>query len=150
MLAAVVRRLDERHSAAELALRLPSLDEVFLTLTGHAATDETDEQDRKGGMTTQLMTTSTREIRHRPGGHPLARCGPHSLSLGRLGRRLAHLMQIRHTPENLLDVTSAGSVPGAVPVPVRRRGQRNGTPTSRAGAGTGRQDACSPPWARHP
>jgi oleandomycin transport system ATP-binding protein len=38
MLAAVVRRLDDDGIvAAELGLRLPSLDEVFLTLTGHAA-----------------------------------------------------------------------------------------------------------------
>jgi oleandomycin transport system ATP-binding protein len=45
MLAAVVRRLDDAGiMAAELGLRLPSLDEVFLTLTGHAAEDEdTDE-----------------------------------------------------------------------------------------------------------
>jgi oleandomycin transport system ATP-binding protein len=43
MLAAVVRRLDELGiMAAELGLRLPSLDEVFLTLTGHH-TDESDE-----------------------------------------------------------------------------------------------------------
>jgi len=45
MLAAVVRRLDDEGIApAELGLRLPSLDEVFLTLTGHAAQDEDDEQ----------------------------------------------------------------------------------------------------------
>jgi oleandomycin transport system ATP-binding protein len=45
MLAAVVRRLDDEGiAAAELGLRLPSLDEVFLTLTGHAAQDEGDEQ----------------------------------------------------------------------------------------------------------
>jgi oleandomycin transport system ATP-binding protein len=45
MLAAVVRRLDDEGiTAAELGLRLPSLDEVFLTLTGHAARDEDDEQ----------------------------------------------------------------------------------------------------------
>jgi oleandomycin transport system ATP-binding protein len=43
MLAAVVRRLDDLGiMAAELGLRLPSLDEVFLTLTGHH-TDESDE-----------------------------------------------------------------------------------------------------------
>jgi len=41
MLAAVLRRLDEEGIvAAELGLRLPSLDEVFLTLTGHPAQDE--------------------------------------------------------------------------------------------------------------
>jgi oleandomycin transport system ATP-binding protein len=46
MLAAVVRRLDDDGiAAAELGLRLPSLDEVFLTLTGHAAdTDDAKEQ----------------------------------------------------------------------------------------------------------
>ncbi|MGH3275357.1 MAG: DUF4162 domain-containing protein, partial [Streptosporangiaceae bacterium] len=38
MLAAVLRRLDDAGiAAAELGLRLPSLDEVFLTLTGHPA-----------------------------------------------------------------------------------------------------------------
>ena len=36
----MVRRLDEAGIvAAELAFRLPSLDEVFLTLTGHPAED---------------------------------------------------------------------------------------------------------------
>ena len=40
LLPAVVRRLDEAGlMAAELAFRLPSLDEVFLTLTGHHAED---------------------------------------------------------------------------------------------------------------
>jgi oleandomycin transport system ATP-binding protein len=46
MLSAVVRRLDDDGiAAAELGLRLPSLDEVFLTLTGHAA-EETDDKER--------------------------------------------------------------------------------------------------------
>jgi len=45
MAAAVVRRLDDAGIvAAELTLRLPSLDEVFLTLTGHPA-DDTDEDN---------------------------------------------------------------------------------------------------------
>src|SRR5262249_60366337 len=40
MLPAIVRLLDDLGIvAAELALRLPSLDEVFLTLTGHPAQD---------------------------------------------------------------------------------------------------------------
>jgi oleandomycin transport system ATP-binding protein len=43
MLAAVVRRLDDEGiAAAELGLRLPSLDEVFLTLTGHPAEAQDD------------------------------------------------------------------------------------------------------------
>jgi oleandomycin transport system ATP-binding protein len=42
LIAAVVRKLDEAGiTADELALRLPSLDEVFLSLTGHKATAET-------------------------------------------------------------------------------------------------------------
>jgi oleandomycin transport system ATP-binding protein len=44
---AVVRRLDEAGIvAAELTLRLPSLDEVFLNLTGHPAENEDSERDR--------------------------------------------------------------------------------------------------------
>jgi len=47
MLAAVVRRLDDDGiAAAELGLRLPSLDEVFLTLTGHPAQDAEDGKGR--------------------------------------------------------------------------------------------------------
>jgi oleandomycin transport system ATP-binding protein len=43
----LVRRLDETGIlAAELALRLPSLDEVFLTLTGHHAEDESADLRR--------------------------------------------------------------------------------------------------------
>jgi oleandomycin transport system ATP-binding protein len=43
----VVRRLDEAGIAVtELALRLPSLDEVFLALTGHtAAVSDNAQQD---------------------------------------------------------------------------------------------------------
>jgi oleandomycin transport system ATP-binding protein len=49
MLAAVVRRLDDDGiSAAELGLRLPSLDEVFLTLTGHPA-EEAGPAGQPGG-----------------------------------------------------------------------------------------------------
>jgi oleandomycin transport system ATP-binding protein len=49
MVPAIVRRLDEEGVVlAELALRLPSLDEVFMTLTGHHAEpdDETDDEGR--------------------------------------------------------------------------------------------------------
>jgi len=47
LLPAVVRRLDEAGLlAAELAFRLPSLDEVFFTLTGHLAEDTTDGEGR--------------------------------------------------------------------------------------------------------
>jgi oleandomycin transport system ATP-binding protein len=47
MVPAVVRRLDDAGIvAAELSLRLPSLDEVFLTLTGHRADD--DDSEREG------------------------------------------------------------------------------------------------------
>jgi oleandomycin transport system ATP-binding protein len=46
LIAAVVRKLDEAGiTADELALRLPSLDEVFLSLTGHKATEETKTEE---------------------------------------------------------------------------------------------------------
>jgi len=47
LLPAVVRRLDEAGLlAAELAFRLPSLDEVFFSLTGHPAEETTDDEGR--------------------------------------------------------------------------------------------------------
>jgi len=48
LLSEVVRRLDlERIVAAELALRLPSLDEVFLALTGHVAEPSLEHERRR-------------------------------------------------------------------------------------------------------
>ncbi|RSN60152.1 ATP-binding cassette domain-containing protein [Actinomadura sp. WAC 06369] len=48
---ALVRRLDEAAlTPAELAVRMPSLDEVFLTLTGHAAEEPADEPAREGSL----------------------------------------------------------------------------------------------------
>jgi oleandomycin transport system ATP-binding protein len=49
---AVVRRLDDAGIVAtELSLRLPSLDEVFLTLTGHRAEDGAARPERGAGET---------------------------------------------------------------------------------------------------
>jgi len=46
MLAEVIRRLDaEGITATEIGLRLPSLDEVFLSLTGHPARDDPGHSD---------------------------------------------------------------------------------------------------------
>jgi oleandomycin transport system ATP-binding protein len=43
LLSTLVRRLDEAGiTSDELALRLPSLDEVFLALTGHSAESTED------------------------------------------------------------------------------------------------------------
>ncbi|MFC4911220.1 ATP-binding cassette domain-containing protein [Actinomadura gamaensis] len=51
VLRAVVQRLDEAGLvAAEVALRLPSLDEVFLTLTGHAADESAVEATLEGSV----------------------------------------------------------------------------------------------------
>jgi oleandomycin transport system ATP-binding protein len=48
LLPAVVRRLDDlRITASELALRRPSLDEVFLALTGHPTDHATDHETTK-------------------------------------------------------------------------------------------------------
>ena len=45
----VVRRLDEEGIAVtELSLRLPSLDEVFLALTGHAAEERPQDAVLEG------------------------------------------------------------------------------------------------------
>jgi oleandomycin transport system ATP-binding protein len=50
MAAAVVRRLDDAGIvAAELTLRLPSLDEVFLSLTGHPAEEVAEDDDSANG-----------------------------------------------------------------------------------------------------
>jgi oleandomycin transport system ATP-binding protein len=47
LLSTLVRKLDEAGiTADELALRLPSLDEVFLALTGHAAEESTEDTTR--------------------------------------------------------------------------------------------------------
>lgn len=55
LLPAVVRRMDEAAlMAAELAFRLPSLDEVFLTLTGHPAEDSAGS----GGSVARAMEGS--------------------------------------------------------------------------------------------
>lgn len=51
LLSVLVRRLDEASIvAAELALRMPSLDEVFLTLTGHHAEEPTSELVSEGSL----------------------------------------------------------------------------------------------------
>jgi ABC-2 type transport system ATP-binding protein len=47
-LAEAVRRLDERGVVIDdIALRRPTLDDVFLTLTGHAAEDQTEEDEEE-------------------------------------------------------------------------------------------------------
>ncbi|MEV0663645.1 ATP-binding cassette domain-containing protein [Actinomadura luteofluorescens] len=51
LLSVLVRRLDEASIvAAELALRMPSLDEVFLTLTGHHAEESTSALVSEGSL----------------------------------------------------------------------------------------------------
>jgi ABC-2 type transport system ATP-binding protein len=45
-IAEAVRRLDERGVTIEdIALRRPTLDDVFLNLTGHAAEEPTDDEE---------------------------------------------------------------------------------------------------------
>ena len=51
----LVLQLTERGIvAAELALRLPSLDEVFLALTGHPAEDQNEDEDHDGEPSEEL------------------------------------------------------------------------------------------------
>ena len=48
-IAEAVRRLNEAGIGIDdVAMRRPTLDDVFLTLTGHAAEAEDDEGDRAG------------------------------------------------------------------------------------------------------
>ncbi|HEY3471829.1 MAG TPA: ATP-binding cassette domain-containing protein [Amycolatopsis sp.] len=51
LLSTLVRKLDEAGiTADELALRLPSLDEVFLALTGHKAEESTEDKTLEGSL----------------------------------------------------------------------------------------------------
>jgi oleandomycin transport system ATP-binding protein len=53
-----VRRLDEEGIAVDdLSLRRPSLDEVFLAITGHAAEEQDDLGDEDAGHTDERRTT---------------------------------------------------------------------------------------------
>ncbi|SDH74436.1 oleandomycin transport system ATP-binding protein [Sinosporangium album] len=53
---AIVRRLDDLGVvASELSLRKPSLDEVFLTLTGHRAEQEADDSDKAEAKSTATV-----------------------------------------------------------------------------------------------
>ena len=74
-----VRALDAAGVVTHgLALRRPSLDDVFLTLTGHAAEEEdnrTDADAARGGGRGDIMTASRRRIVARPGAPGLARTG---------------------------------------------------------------------------
>jgi oleandomycin transport system ATP-binding protein len=52
LLSTVVRRLDAAGiTADELALRLPSLDDVFLALTGHTSAEDSLELVTEGSLT---------------------------------------------------------------------------------------------------
>ena len=62
-----VRRLDEAGvDVDDLALRRPTLDDVFLSLTGHAAEEAEDERARSG--------------RHEPPGRPTRSSWPSATS----------------------------------------------------------------------
>ena len=103
LLPAVVRRLDEVGLlAAELAFRLPSLDEVFFTLTGHPA-EEQHRRRRAGGMTTLDVATTTAPARE-PGALR-RRIGAKQGIANALTLAWRNVAQLRHSPEKLLDVT---------------------------------------------
>ena len=97
-LTAAVRRLARGGiGVTELSLRLPSLDEVFFTLTGRRTAREED-----GGMTATLTTEPVAPVpapTTEPGARPF-RLVRHSLALA-----WRSLIKIRRTPEQLLDVT---------------------------------------------
>ena len=87
-------RLDEAGIAvAELGLRLPSLDDVFLTLTGSAA----ERRPRTGGRMTGMTTDLAHAVTPPTSSQPALR---HSATLAWRG-----IVKTIHSPEALLDVT---------------------------------------------
>ena len=72
-LSGVVRDLDAAHVALDdLALRRPTLDDVFLTLTGRTASDEEAAAQKTSSQTPTDTTTNTPSIEERES-RPLAR-----------------------------------------------------------------------------
>jgi ABC-type multidrug transport system fused ATPase/permease subunit len=98
---AVVRRLeDDGIRVAELSLRGSSLDEVFLTLTGHRTKDEGE----RGRMTTYAETTVTDSTVSDYSGRALsARVGPVEGLRQTFSLAWRTLVQIRHNPVELID-----------------------------------------------
>ena len=118
---------------ADFSLGQPSLDEVFLALTGHPA----DEQAADDAEPTSRSSRHERRRLDRPSGAgrpppsaaaisttAAAAAGPgrlsHVLTFGWRG-----MLKVKHVPEQLLDVTRhAGDVHADVHLPVRRRDRR--------------------------
>jgi hypothetical protein len=91
---------------AEMSVQKPTLDEVFLTLTGHDAADQNDERPGEGGgarMTAlvqeivPIVPARDRDLRNRTS---LAQAVENTLTMAYRG-----LIKIRRTPEQLIDVT---------------------------------------------
>ena len=95
----VVRRLDEEGIAVtELSLRLPSLDEVFLALTGHTA------EERRRTQSWKEWADDHRNTRHRrPTRAAVTGRSPGSQQSLTLAWR--NIVRIRQNPEALADVT---------------------------------------------
>ena len=95
-------------AVADFALGQPSLDEVFLALTGHTAEDQTDDGDtstvrRRGGggrMTATSATPTVRSVISTTERPPRPSALSASLTFAWRG-----LLKIKHVPEQLLDVT---------------------------------------------
>ena len=107
LMPAIVRRLDEAGVVvAELTLRRPSLDEVFLSLTGHAPANPGDPAPASRRPASRRRGAwHDRHRAHRP--CPAARAGP----AGQPGQGLRQsfslawrtLVPIKHNPGELLD-----------------------------------------------
>ena len=106
----------------ELSLHLPSLDEVFLTLTGRPPADDRRRRRHDHQLATHPTTGPARTLagrdRHRP---PAPRRWlRHALVLARRS-----LIKTWRTPEALIDVTlQPVDLPGAVHLHLRRRDRR--------------------------
>jgi hypothetical protein len=125
---------------AELSLRRPSLDEVFLSLTaGAESTGDTSDTTRRSACTT-TADVGTEAAAVAPGGTTTGalpgRVSPVGCRPAHDDDRVAQLVQIRHNPMELGDLKPAAvDVRRAVRVRARRRYRRlaEGLPAVRAG-----------------
>ena len=129
---------DAGISLAEMSVQKPTLDEVFLTITGSPTADDGRRQptaSSKGASHDHPHHPTASD--RRPASHPARRrCGPASARPSRQSLTMAYrgLIKVRRTPEQLFDVTlHADPLHRDVHVHLRRRDRRQrARPTCRS------------------